>query len=461
MTIRTKLFLLATAFVILLVAIAAIVFQNFDRTDRQLARNRNVNRMVKETSELNVVTYEYMLHGESRMREQWRLKYDSLGRLLEEAREELMDADHLRILEGMAADHEELSRLFMQLQGSFARRRELVAVNGAPSEMTAVVALEEMLIARVLIRFQRIATAAFRLSGMMERAIVLTQQRARWLILVSTIGFALLAACLSFLVIRAITSSINALTRGAEIVGDGDLKHRVDINTMDEIGELGAAFNLMTEKRAQGERALQQSVKEKEVLLAEIHHRVKNNLQVISSLLSLQTSVIDDAGVKEMFRESRDRVKSMALTHDQLYRSDDLARVDFGRYIRDLAGALFRSYGVNSDAVRLTVDVADVSLGLDEAVPCGLMINELVSNSLKHAFPGGRRGELAIGLHKDDDGRHTLVVRDNGVGCPDGLDIRNTETLGLQLVSSLADQLGGTMELDTSSGAKFSITFGR
>jgi len=460
MKIRTKLFLLSTTFVVLLVAIASLVFQIFDRTDGQLARNRNVNRIVKDTSELNGLTYEYMVHREKRMREQWWLKYDSLGKLLEDTKREQVDTEHLLALEGMTVDHEALSGLFRQLQDSSARKEELVADNGTPSEIHRVVVLEERLVAQLLIRSQKITTDAFRLSGMMERAIVRTQQKGEWLILFSIIGFAVLASCLSFFVIRGITSSVGVLVKGAGIIGDGNLKHKVDIKTRDEIGELGAAFNLMTEKRAQGEKALQQSLKEKEVLLREIYHRVKNNLQVISSLLNLQSNVVDDAPVQEMFQESRNRVRSMALTHEQLYQSDDLARVDFGRYIRDLAGALFRSYGADPAAVRLTVDVADVSLTLDAAIPCGLMVNELVSNCLKHAFPEGGGGEILIRLVSEDDGRHTLAVRDNGVGFPEDKDHRTSPTLGLQLVSSLADQLGGTMELDRTEGTEFRISFG-
>jgi len=222
------------------------------------------------------------------------------------------------------------------------------------------------------------------------------------------------------------------------------------------IESLAAAFvEALMRKRA--EVRVRKSLKEKEVLLGEIHHRVKNNLQVISSLLNLQSNLVDDNGVGEMFRESRNRVRSMALTHEQLYRSEDLARVDFGRYIRDLARGLYRSYGVDPDAVRLTVDVGDVSLALDTAIPCGLMVNELVSNCFKHAFSEGNGGEILIRLRSDEE-RYTLVVRDNGIGFPEDLDFRNTETLGLQLVNSLADQLGGTIELDRSDGTEFRIT---
>jgi len=252
------------------------------------------------------------------------------------------------------------------------------------------------------------------------------------------------------------------LKRGDETFGMIAVANRepgYDDENLHAVDALSVAFvEALMRKRA--EVQVRASLDEKEVLLKEIHHRVKNNLQVISSLLNLQSNVVEDKEVEEMFKESRDRVRSMALTHEQLYRSDDLAGVDFGRYIRDLGNALFRSYGVDPDAVRLTVEAEDVSLALDTAIPCGLMVNELVSNCLKHAFPEGGGGEILIRLTSGDDGRYTLTVGDNGVGFPEDTDHHSSPTLGLQLVNSLADQLGGTMELDRSEGTEFRISFG-
>ena len=249
---------------------------------------------------------------------------------------------------------------------------------------------------------------------------------------------------------------------GGEVVGAIGLANKdggYGPDDRQDIEALSMSF-MVAVMRMRAEEQVRTSLEEKEVLLKEIHHRVKNNLQVISSLLNLQSNIVGDEKVEEMFRESRNRVRSMALSHEQLYQSEGLARVDFGRYIRDLAGTLFRSYGADPAAVRLTVDVADVSLALDTAIPCGLMVNELVSNCLKHAFPDGGAGEILIRLVSDDDARHTLAVRDNGVGFPEDTDHRTSPTLGLQLVSSLADQLGGTIELDRSEGTEFRISFG-
>jgi PAS domain S-box-containing protein len=212
-------------------------------------------------------------------------------------------------------------------------------------------------------------------------------------------------------------------------------------------------------ERKREEAKLKSSLREKEILLKEIHHRVKNNLQIISSLLNLQSTHIRDPRALEVFKEGQGRVRSMALIHEKLYQSDDLARVDFYEYISNLAAYLFRSYEVNSGAVRLNVESEDVMLGVDTAIPCGLIINELVSNSLKHAFPGGGGGSINIRLRPADSERLTLAVSDDGIGLPPGFDVRNTPSLGLQLVNTLARQIGGEVEVTDGAGAEFKITF--
>lgn len=214
----------------------------------------------------------------------------------------------------------------------------------------------------------------------------------------------------------------------------------------------------ITERKCEEEKVWA-SLREKEILLKEIHHRVKNNLQIISSLLNLQSAHIRDPRALEVFKEGQGRVRSMALIHEKLYQSEDLARVDFSEYISNLAAYLFRSYEVNAGAVRLSVEAEDVLLGVDTAIPCGLIINELVSNSLKHAFPGGTGGSINITLRPAGTERLTLTVADDGVGLPRGFDVRDTPSLGLQLVNTLARQLGGDVLVGDCAGAKFSISF--
>ena len=217
----------------------------------------------------------------------------------------------------------------------------------------------------------------------------------------------------------------------------------------------GVAFDITESKRA--EEIVKTSLREKELLLKEIHHRVKNNLQITSSLLRLQAGKIADDSVRQLLRDSQDRIRSMALVHDMLYRSQDLARVDFAEYARTLALQLFRSYNA-AGRIAYRVEIEEMVLGVDVAVPCGLIVNELVANALKHAFPQERRGEIVVRM-KTDSGRCRLSVRDDGVGFPAQVDFLRTETLGLQLVRMLAEQIGGRVLLDTRAGTEFTVEF--
>ena len=209
--------------------------------------------------------------------------------------------------------------------------------------------------------------------------------------------------------------------------------------------------------RKQAEEQIKASLKEKEVLLKEIHHRVKNNLQIVSSLLYLQSRKTSDDQVLSVLRESQTRVRSMALIHEKLYQCDDLANINLADYIRSLTSYLLNSYGVATHMVKLSVNVESAPLGLDRAIPCGLIINELVSNALKYAFPQGRRGEILVGLLRDGVGKLILTVKDNGVGLPEDMDIDDTPSLGLQLVNTLVRQLDGTIEVDRRGGTEFKM----
>jgi len=211
-------------------------------------------------------------------------------------------------------------------------------------------------------------------------------------------------------------------------------------------------------ERTKMEEEIKKSLEEKEMLLKEIHHRVKNNLMVISSLLNLQSRYIKDKEALSIFKESQSRAKSMALIHEKLYSSTDLKRIDFGDYIRTLSSDLFQTYVADPSRIKMNINVENIMLDINTAIPLGLIVNELVSNSMKHAFPNGRNGELNIDFHTKDDNL-VLMVSDDGVGFPEDLDYKNTDSLGLQLVNSLTGQIDGNIELDRSKGTAFKITF--
>jgi PAS domain S-box-containing protein len=205
---------------------------------------------------------------------------------------------------------------------------------------------------------------------------------------------------------------------------------------------------------------LKSSVNEKKLLIKEIHHRVKNNMQIISSLLSLQSQHLKDNEevALDVLKESQNRVKSMAMIHEKLYLSKDFTHIKFEEYVQRLVSDLFYSYQTTLKNVKFRVEVVDVDLNMETAVPCGLIISELTSNSLKHAFPQEKEGYVNVSL-TEDQGKYEMIISDNGIGIPPDLDFDHPKTLGLQLVNNLIKQLDGEIKLDRNHGTKFTITF--
>jgi PAS domain S-box-containing protein len=206
------------------------------------------------------------------------------------------------------------------------------------------------------------------------------------------------------------------------------------------------------------ENEIKESLEDKKVLLREIHHRVKNNLQIISSLLNLQSDYLENEKDKNIFRDSQSRVKSMAIIHEKLYQSSNFSEIDFKGYIDSLTSYLFQSYPINPSKIKFESDIDDITLSMDTAIPCGLIINELVSNSLKYAFPDDRDGKIKIKLKSIDD-HFVLEIEDNGIGFPENFDIKDTESLGLKLVYSLTKQIDGQLEILANEKTKFRIIF--
>jgi PAS domain S-box-containing protein len=246
---------------------------------------------------------------------------------------------------------------------------------------------------------------------------------------------------------------------GGEVTGWLDLYSfpLIDMKTGQMKGVIEYVRDITERKKA--EDRLQASLQEKEVLLREVHHRVKNNMQVISSLLNLQSRQIKDLHVLEMFKESQRRIRSMALIHERLYQSSDFSRIEFSQYLRNLATHLFHSYQVEASRVQLKIEAEEVHLNINTAIPCGLIVNELVSNALKHGFPEGRSGELGIDLRRVEGDGYVLRVKDDGVGFPEELDFRKTETLGMQIVNTLVSQIDASIDLVRDKGTEFTIHF--
>ena len=226
-------------------------------------------------------------------------------------------------------------------------------------------------------------------------------------------------------------------------------------------GELEMRVHERTEDLVRANEALQTALAEKEVLLREIHHRVKNNLQVISSILNLQSRHAGDHHTQAVLEESRNRIQSMTMVYEQLYQAEDLSRIDFRKYVSSLAGSLHASHHANHGAVQVNTDIDDFQLDIGTAIPCGLIISELVLNSLKHAFPDNALGQIEVAFRAGKKMQCTLMVRDNGVGLPEDLSVDSADTLGLQLVRALVDQLEGSIKIVRNNGTKYIIKFKR
>lgn len=224
----------------------------------------------------------------------------------------------------------------------------------------------------------------------------------------------------------------------------------------ESMGTVGVIKDITPLKKA--EQKLKENIFQKEILLKEVHHRVKNNLQVIISILKLQSGYIDDPNTVLKLQECQDRIKSMAFIHESLYQSEDLSHINFGQYLKNLVTNLAHSYRIDTSKIAVTYEINDLEMSLDNAIPCGLIVNELVSNALKYAFPNQQKGEVIIELKEDRDEK-ILIVRDNGVGLNDKLNFRETDSLGLQLVVTLVQQIDGEIEYQNSDGAQFTINF--
>jgi two-component sensor histidine kinase len=229
------------------------------------------------------------------------------------------------------------------------------------------------------------------------------------------------------------------------------------LNILEDLGVEKTRLQQTQEEVLRSEEAIRASLREKETLLKEIHHRVKNNLQVIASLLRLQARYLKDDESRAIFEESQNRVHSISLVHEKLYRADDLARIDFNDYLVTLTRGLTDSWGSGS-SIQVNVQAEGVQLTVDTAIPCGLIVTELVTNALKHAFPNGSRGAILVAA-QNRDGCMTLTVQDDGRGLPEKIDFRKSGSLGLELVNSLVRQLGAKLGIIRSPGTTFHIEF--
>jgi two-component sensor histidine kinase len=275
----------------------------------------------------------------------------------------------------------------------------------------------------------------------------------------------LLASLASFLLARNMTEPLRSLQRFAQRVAAGAPAGRVEISSSDEIGDLADSINTMISSLALSQERLRRSLveqsllREKDILLREIHHRVKNNMQMLSSLMRLQARRAATAEAQQILRESEARIRSMGLIHEKLYQSENISAIDMPAYLKTLSDEILRMGGGGNGQRDVRLDVAPLSLGLDTALPCGLIVTELLQNSLKYAFPNGRDGVILVQLNKNDQHQYSLVVWDNGVGFPADSEPGEGNSLGMRLVRMLTDQLRGNLVMSGSQGTRVELNF--
>ncbi len=270
-----------------------------------------------------------------------------------------------------------------------------------------------------------------------------------------------LAIPVSYVVAQNLARPIRSLAAATRRVGEGDFDTLVGSNRRDEIGRLAGDFDTMILRLRDAREAAAKSsasASENEALLKEVHHRVKNNLQIVSSLMSLQANASANEEAAMALQESESRIKSLALVHERLHRSD-LSRIDLGDYLREIGENLIKSYGDTPDQIALEVNAPSCWLDADKAASCGLLATELISNSIKHAFPNGRLGTIGIDLSVDGEGVATLAVGDDGVGMPPGFSVENSSSLGMRLVPLFAQRLGATLAFTNDHGTACTVTF--
>jgi two-component sensor histidine kinase len=467
MSIKTKLRIVALAPLLMALVVGMVTLFAREAMLKAQQHGRTAERLIQSMNDLHSLVGLYLLHHEERPREQFLAEHNAATRLLATAG--FSDTEQQQLLDNLRENTGTIKEIFLRMIATYERRQSNPDAQGLGWD-------EERLAGQLMVRSRQAMADGLHLETLVKDGIAATQARINLLILLLILIVTLPLTFLLFRMTARISRSISTLQRGTEVLGVGNLAHRVRLGGEDELAGLSRAFDRMTEnlqavtvsknelereveERKRAEASLQTSLREREVLLKEIHHRVKNNMQVISSLVSFQSDAIDDPAVRSVFDDLRGQVRTMALVHEKLYQSESLARIDFAEYARGLSGYLERMYGSAASNVRVTFDVDPVLLSVETAVPCGLILNELASNAFKHAFRDGRSGEISISLHSNADGRVCLGVGDNGIGLPADMNWRELPSLGLQIVQMLAGQLQGQLDVCTDNGTAFCLTF--
>jgi len=453
------------AIVIVLVSLV-VLFSN--EAARQTERQNLAMRANTAVSELDIVMYEYLIRYEERMEQQWHSRYDSAMAVLDEAADR-----HTEPLGSTYAGFAGLGDLFSRVTANHQERQELIQEGASQKEIDAATLVEERLVAQLLVKSQSVVADTSGFAELAYADALKAQDTLRNLILPWMIALALAVVATSLLVARSISVPLGKLAEYSRRVGEGEYTAEIEIKGTDEIANVTSTVETMVGRllttqeelrteiaeRKKTEQQISASLREKETLLGELYHRVNNNLQVISSMLGMSSLRLRDQQAIDLCTDARTRVHTMALVHSQLYGSQRLDQVSMARHVRQLVDYLSDVYA-KGKRISSVVEASGLYLSMAQAIPCALVLNELVSNALKHAFKEGQEGRIEISMQRSAGGVVSLKVKDDGSGIPDDIDIYRANTMGLKLARNLVEkQLRGKIHLERNEGTEFVIKF--
>ncbi len=470
MKIRTNLFLLAAIFVILISMLGLVTFRTFYQINKGIRKNNNASMLIKDIFELNIVTNEYVMHHEERMVQQWRLKYNSLGKQLKLIKKDEGHSEHLHIIKTIITDYKAIGSLFSQLHENFVNKKILIKKNRPQSEINTILTLEKRLIAHSFMKSQDITTAAFRFSTLIEQTVIRVQSQANSLILISIIGFAIFSFCISFLTIRTIIKPINELTKGTEIIGRGDLEHKIDLRAKNEMGQLANSFNKMTEDLREITERLKATNVELESFSYSVSHDLRAPLRALDGfskiMLEDYTGKLDAAG-KDYLNRIRNASQRMAQLIDDLLSLSRITRREIKPErvdLTELAKSITKDLEKTEPTREAEFVVQEGIIADGDAHLLRIMLENLLNNAWKFTSKTAS-AKIEFGT-ANINSQHAYFVRDNGIG----LDMAYAEKLygafqrlhseeefpgtgiGLATVKRIINQHGGKIWVESKVG---------
>ncbi len=459
MNIRTRLYINSAITLASITILLVLILQFSINFDAEMNKSAVANSLVKDTTELILLTNEYLKLYNERSEKQWHYKYDQITKTL-------TDTDSLKASAPTFTYLKLLKEYFIRIKAEHILKQGLLKNKTPIIEIEKIEYSQKMLSDQINVNTQEIQLTMYKMVDEAEVVMRKIRTRSNYTIIIFAILLIIVSVINSIVSINSITTPLLRLVEGVKSIESNNFQNQIPVKKqkpfftrLDEVNQLTEAFNNMARRLDLSFSNLHEKVKEREILLQEIHHRVKNNMQVIASLLKLQANSLEDGQVKDVLKESQSRVYAMSAVHEILHGSENLSEIELKSYVSIIATSIFQTYSVNPNRVKLKYNISKAPININQASPIGLIVNELISNSLKYAFPNERKGEITVGLKKLDQ-EFELIFKDDGVGMPNDFDWKKANTLGIKLVRALAEnQLDGSIDMESENGTTFIIKF--